>query len=270
MLLVGLLACGFGFADAGFELQWEKNFLTLKAPGLPGGEIKIHYLEAYLRSGSTNQDWLKSMLRHRTTLISADKRRIELRCDVEPGVVVEHLILAGADEVTFKVKAHNPSKKFADVQWAQPCMRVDKFTGRDQSNYFERCFIWTANGPTLLHQTKRSYKALYVPGQVYVPAGVDLADVNPRPISLDRPINNLIGCYSADGKSILATAFSDSQELFQGVAVCIHADFRIGGLPAGATKELVGKLYWMPADLDKLKLRYDRDFPTQPVRKSGN
>jgi hypothetical protein len=48
--------------------------------------------------------------------------------------------------------------------------------------------------------------------------------VNPRPLSLDRPVNNLIGCFSADGKYLLANAWDKPQELFQGVIVCIHND----------------------------------------------
>jgi hypothetical protein len=249
-------------ADAGFALAWEKNWLTLSAPGLPGGTVRIHYLEAYLRSGSTNRDWLKSTIPHRTTVVSATHKRIELLCRVEPAVEVTHVIEAGADEVTFRLTAVNRGAEFADVQWAQPCIRVDRFTGMKQEDYFQRCFVWTENGPTLLHRTKRTDKARYVPGQVYVPKDVPLADVNPRPISPERPVNNLIGCYSADGKTVLATAFDHTQELFQGVGVCIHADFRLGGLKPGETKKLLGKIYWTAADLDKLKARYEKDFPS--------
>jgi hypothetical protein len=189
---------------------------------------------------------------------------------VEPKVVVDHVIEAGTDEVTFRILAKNRSNEFADVQWAQPCMRVDRFTGRTQADYFERCFIITERGPTLLHQTRRTDKALYVPGQVYVPEHINLDDVNPRPISPDRPTSNLIGCFSADGKTILATAFDHVQELFQGVAVCIHADFRIGGLKPGEEKRILGKLYWMPADLKKLARRYAKVFPGLAVPPKKN
>ena len=47
----------------------------------------------------------------------------------------------------------------------------------------------------------------------------------------------------------MATAWEPYQELFQGVIVCLHSDFRIGGLKPGETKAIRGKIYLMPADL---------------------
>ena len=258
----------FALAADGMQIAWDKNFLTVSADGLPGSEIRIQYLEAYLTSGSTNQDWRKSMIRHRTRQVSATPKRIELQCHVDPSVVVDHVISAGKDEVSFAIVAKNTGDEFVDVQWAQPCMRVDKFMGMKQDDYFQRCFIFTDRGLSLLHQTKRTDKAIYVPGQVYVPKGVPLADVNPRPISPDKPVNNLIGCYSKDDKTLLATAFDSTQELFQGVAVCIHADFRIGGLKPKETKTIRGKLYWLPNDVPALLRRYEKDFPSAKPAKN--
>jgi len=71
----------------------------------------------------------------------------------------------------------------------------------------------------------------------------------------------LIGCFSADGKYLLATAFDRIQELFQGVNVCLHSDPRVGGLVAGETKLIHGKLYLLKNDLDGLVSRYRKDFP---------
>ena len=90
--------------------------------------------------------------------------------------------------------------------------------------------------------------ALYTPGQVWCPEGVSRDDVNPRPLSSIVPSNGLIGCVSADGKELLATAWEPYQELFQGVIVCLHSDFRIGGLKPGESKTIRGKIYLMPAD----------------------
>jgi hypothetical protein len=56
-------------------------------------------------------------------------------------------------------------------------------------------------------------------------------------------------------------AWEPYQELFQGVARCLHADFRIGGLAAGETKTARGVLYLVAADSDALVQRYQRDFP---------
>ena len=267
-MLVCLCASVLFSAD-GLTISWDKNYLVVAGQGLPGGDVRIHYLEAYLRSGSTNRDWLKTMIPHRTRKVSATPKRIELQCKVEPTVVVDHVIEAGKDDVAFTITARNTGDEFVDVQWAQPCMRVDKFTGMTQDDYFHRSFIFTAKGCTMLHETKRTDKALYTPGQVYVPAGIPLDDVNPRPISPEKPVNNLIGCYSKDGKTILATAFDQTQELFQGVAVCLHADFRVGGLQPKETKTIRGKLYWLPADIPALLRRYEKDFPSVKAKKSS-
>jgi hypothetical protein len=62
---------------------------------------------------------------------------------------------------------------------------------------------------------------------------------------------------------ILAMAWEPYQELFQGVIGCLHSDFRVAGLKPGETKHIRGKLYIVPADLDALFKRYQRDFPEQ-------
>jgi hypothetical protein len=135
----------------------------------------------------------------------ADGRRVRLECKLDDGVVVEHEIIARADEVEFRITATNSTDKASEVD----------------------------------------------------------SDVNPRPLSDDVPSNGLIGCFSADEKMILAVAFEPYQELFQGVIACIHSDFRIGGLRPGETKKIHGKLYIMPADVDALLKRYEKDFPGQ-------
>ena len=64
-----------------------------------------------------------------------------------------------------------------------------------------------------------------------------------------------------DEKRIYASAWEPYQELFQGVARCLHSDFRIGGLAPGETKKIRGKMYLVSADVDELLARYARDFP---------
>jgi hypothetical protein len=60
---------------------------------------------------------------------------------------------------------------------------------------------------------------------------------------------------------ILATAFEPYQELFQGVAICLHSDFRIGGLKPGESKQIRGKIYILNNDVEELSRRYRKDFP---------
>jgi hypothetical protein len=76
------------------------------------------------------------------------------------------------------------------------------------------------------------------------------------------PSSGLIGCFSADGKQILATAWEPYQELFQGVATCLHSDLRIGGLAPGESKSIRGKLYLVGPDIEALVKRYKADFPS--------
>lgn len=269
-----LPAWGFSFGEeksaGGLTLQWEKNFLTIRGDHLPGKEMSVMYLEAYCRPGSTDRDWKETVIGHKTELVSAseDGKLIKLKCTLNDGVVVNHEIRAGKDEVDFRITAHNPTEKESAAHWAQPCIRVDKFTGRKQSDYLDKSFVFLDGKLTRMPTPEWATKARYVPGQVWAPKGVDRNDVNPRPLSHFVPSNGLIGCYSADERMIFATAFEPYQELFQGVIVCLHADFRIGGLKPGETKKVRGKIYYVPADVDALLKRYRADFPEHFANKS--
>ncbi len=252
-------------AEEGLTIGWTNNFLTVSAPWIPGEFVKINYLEAFCRSGSTHQEWKKSTIPHQTRLLNADAKRQRLRLltTVEPGVEITHEIEASQDEVTFKLEIKNTGDQYVDVQWFQPCIRVDRFTALPQSNYFSRCFIYTERGLTMLDRGQRTEEAWYRGGQVYLPAGVNTNDVNPRPISVERPVNGLIGCFSFDHKYLLASAWSATQELCQGVAVCAHSDPRIGGLQPHESKQLKGKMYLLTNDPDALLKRYQHDFPAK-------
>ena len=210
----------------------------------------MHYLEAFCRSGSTDRDWHETVIPHRTELQSAgtDGDRLTLRSTLSDGVVVQHEITArridaDGDAVEFRLTATNPTDKPSDAQWAQPCIRVDKFTGHGQADYLPFCFIYLDGKQAALPTRPWAEKARYTPGQVYCPIGVSRDDVNPRPLSALVPSNGLIGCYSSDRKQILATAWEPYQELFQGVGVCVHSDFRIGGLKPHETKSIRGMIY---------------------------
>jgi hypothetical protein len=246
--------------------------LRIRGQQIPGGEIEIHYLEAYCRPGSTDRDWKETVIGHRTEQISAspDGKLIKLRDTLKDGVVVDHTITAGSDEVDFRLTAHNPTAAPSLADWAQPCIRVDKFTGttRDDARmlvprYARQCFLFIDGKLTKLPTEPWADKARYTPGQVYCPKGVDRNDVNPRPLSSLVPSSGLTGCFSADGKMIMAVNWEPYQEIFQGVIACMHNDFRVGGLKPGETKKIRGKLYVVPADVPALQKRSERDFPEQ-------
>jgi hypothetical protein len=238
----------------GLTISWEKNFLTIRGEKLPGREMKVNYIEAYCRPGSTDRDWGKTVIGHMTERLSAgsDGKSLELKSTLNDGVTVQHLITAGDDEIDFRLTAHNPTKTESLVHWAQPCIRVGEFTGLDKEKYVTKCFVFLDGELTRMPTPNWATKARYVPGQVWCPKHVNRDDVNPRPLNEQVPSNGLI-----------ATAFEPYQELFQGVAHCIHSDFRIGGLKPGETKRIRGKIYYVSNDVPALLRRYARDFPEQ-------
>jgi hypothetical protein len=254
-----------GLASAGQSptLSWTNNLLTISGPELPGGKLDVWYLEAFCRKGSTDRDWSKTVVPHKTQLLTAQPRRLAFRTMVETNVEVLHEVTAGKDEIDLRFELHNRGTAPVDLEWFQPaCIRVAGFTGLDQTNYTRRSFIFTSRGLTTLDETHRREEALYRGGQVYVPGAIDLKDVNPRPIAGDQPTNGLIGCFSTDGKQLLATASDNTQELFEGVYVCLHSDPRIGGLNPGETKHVHAKIYLLPNDPVLLLKRYEADFKT--------
>jgi hypothetical protein len=253
-------------APSAIRLAWKDDYLSLSSPDIPGGPIKIHYLEAYCRPGSTHRKWQETMIGHKTRLVSADAdgRHLVLECTLTDGVTVRHEIRSTADEVDFRLTATNPTTKPSEAHWAQPCIRVGPFTGGDERTYLPKCFIFQGGRLARMPTADWATEALYTPGQVWRARNLDRNDVNPRPLNPNVPDNGLIGCFSADESRIFAVAFDPWQELFQGVAACIHSDFRIGGLAPGETKRIHGKMYILPNDVPALLERYKKDFPEPP------
>lgn len=252
-------------AIGSITLDWDKNYLKVSAPNIPGGPIRILWWEAFCRKGSTHRRWQETTIPHRTELVSrsADGKTIRLKTHVQPSVEVTELLEAGPGEVRFDITLRNRGKDPVDLEWFEPCIRVDRFTGLTQSNYNARCFIFTEGGIAWLDGLPQTLDALYRGGQVYVPPGIHTNDVNPRPISVVVPANGLMGSISADGQWLMATAWNRTQHLFQGVAVCIHSDPHLGGLGPGEQKRLKGRLYLLPNDPELLVKRYRKDFPAK-------
>lgn len=274
------LGSGAGTAEAAkLRIRWEKNYLTIEGDHLPG-PIQIHYLEAYCRAGSTDRDWRETVIPHQAELVETRQNGdvIVLRDRLRDGVIVRHQITAQDDEIDFQLVAHNPTEQASQAHWAQPCIRVDKFTGTTRNDarevypeYIKKCFLFVDQQLQRLPTQPWALQARYTPGQVYCPLNVARSDVNPRPLSELVPSHGLCGCFSADEKMIMAVAWHPYQEIFQGVIACMHNDFRLGGLQPHETKRIRGKIYLVPADPENLLARFYRDFPEQkpaekPVR----
>lgn len=252
-------------------IGWKDNILSIYHPQIPGGKIDTWYLEAYCRPGSTDRPWNETTISHRTELVSINdlKTEIKLKCTLEDGVRVDHLIRATRTGVSFDLIANNPTGKVSEAHWAQPCIRVGKFTGQgadetdDAYAYIKKSFIFQDKDdiPDFLPTKDWATKARYVPGQVWCPKNVNRDDVNPRPLHPSAPHKNIIGCVSADKKWLMASVWEPYQELFQGVIRCIHSDFRIGGLKPGETKKIRGKMYLLPNDVPALLALHEKEFP---------
>ena len=260
-------------AHTPFTLEWKDHILTIHHPDIPGGKVETWYLEAYCRPGSTDRAWEKTVIGHKTRLVSinADKTLLKLRCTLKDGVIVDHVIKALADGVSFNLVASNKGNQMSAAHWAQPCTRVGLFTGtgagttENKYAYLKKSFIFQDQDdvPDFMPTAGWSVKARYTPGQVWCPKHVPRTDVNPRPLHPKAPHLGLIGCISSDDKWLLALVWEPYQELFQGVIRCLHSDFRIGGLAPGQSKVIRGRIYLMPNDFPDLLARYRRDFPEQ-------
>jgi hypothetical protein len=287
VVVLGCVACCYEAqtAEAGepprdFHLEWQgrdakrhagmNDILTIRGDNLPGGELQIQYLEAYCRDGSRNMEWADTTIGHMTSLVDQDRdgRRLQLMCSLNDGVTVTHLIRAVEDGIDFQLEAFNPTDRPSRAHWAQPCIRVGKFTGAGSDDawsvhpqYIRKCFVFLEGQLARMPTTPWVTESQRTPGQVWVPEGVNRNDVNARPLNDRVPSNGLIGCFSADETALMATAWEPYQELFQGVVACIHSDFRIGGLRPGERKKIHGKIYLMENDVDQLIKHYRRDFP---------
>jgi hypothetical protein len=249
-------------AASGLTVAWTNNLLSVSGPSLPGKRLDILYLEAFCQSNSTHQSWGKTTIPHKTALLSASPTQLTFRTAVSTNVEMLHEVKASQDELEFTFAFKNFGPTPVDLEWFQPaCIRVERFTGLKQSNYITRAFIFTDQGLTPLAQTRRREEAIYRGGQVYVPSGINLSNVNPRPISDTRPVNGLVGCFSEDNRFLLATASDHTHELFEGVFVCLHSDPHVGGLKPGESKSVRSKLYLLTNDVPALLARYQKDFP---------
>ena len=191
LMVASFLSCR---QPGGLNIHWKEDILTISGEHLPGKKMDILYLEAFCKTGSTNRIWEQTTIAHKTELVSADMngKVIKLHTLVQPSIEVLHEIRAGNDEVDFQLELKNNASQAVDVDWFQPCIRVDRFTNRSQENYLARCFIFTDRGLTTLDKTRRTEDALYKGGQTYVPAGINMNDVNPRPISNDQPATQMV------------------------------------------------------------------------------
>src|SRR5688572_33358403 len=104
----GLLGAGLVLvvfqATAGEKLllSWTNNLLTISSAHLPGAKLEVWYLEAFCRPGAARQSWAKTVIPHKTMLVSTTPHLLQFQTTVEPAVEVRHEVRAGEDEVEFR------------------------------------------------------------------------------------------------------------------------------------------------------------------------
>src|SRR5262245_38656903 len=79
--------------DTSLTLERSDHFLVIHGPQIPGGSIRINYLEAYCRAGSTDADWGQhTVIPHTSERVSLSTNRkvLKLRDTLADGVIVEH------------------------------------------------------------------------------------------------------------------------------------------------------------------------------------
>jgi len=83
------------------------------------GPIRIHYLEAYCRPGSTDREWGQTVIKHKAELVSesGDVPVIRLKDTLEDGVIVNHTITASHDEVDFQLAVRTAQ---TSNRWVEP------------------------------------------------------------------------------------------------------------------------------------------------------
>ena len=114
-------------AAEGLRISWTNNLLTLTGPNLPGKTMDIWYLEAFCRKGAHDQDWNKTTIPHKTTLLEAapDGKRLKLRTTIGE-VELLHTLTASADEIDIAYQFINKGAEASAIEWFQPaCIRVD-------------------------------------------------------------------------------------------------------------------------------------------------
>ena len=225
-LVASVIAIAGAAGQQTLTLSFEPGWLVIHGSQIPGAEIRVHYLEAYCRAGSTDADWVEhTVIPHTTELIglSDDKKSLRLRDTISDGVSVDHTITAKDDEIDFQLVAHNPGTQRSEAHWAQPCVRLAAVcgfdpNGNDLDDYLPKCFIFLDGKLARMPTPNWATIARYTPGQVWCPHNIPRTDVNPRPLSSLVTSNGLIGVFSGDEKIIFATAW----EPVSGSALRMH------------------------------------------------
>ena len=185
--------------------------------------------------------------------------------------------------ISMDVEVDGPLERLKGIRFIDGCMQhwnSPAFGRRGAlSEFVERCFVYTMRGPTGLLETARGKHKTPLDSQWNNPGCTqwypNLDVMHPGDIWAfgtcgDRPVHNLIGATSRDGRWLTAMGGRYNLNIGQGWHDCLHTvahtrwyvDEDIGKI------QQKGMLYAMPNDKEKLLTAFLEDFPvdTGPAR----
>ena len=160
-------------------------------------------------------------------------------------------------------------RRESQAHWAQPCIRVDRYAGVKTRARRRRPTCPAASSTSTAGRSRMPTTPWATTARLHARAGLVPRGRQPRrrqppAAELDRPVQRADRLLLGRRQELLATAWEPYQELFQGVIVCLHSDFRIGGLKPGAVQDDPGQdLPDAGRSPGARWRRYRRDFPEQ-------
>jgi len=88
-------------------LNWSNKLLTISGPTLPGGKLEVLYPEAFCHRGSTEREWGKTTLRHKTQLVAAEPNYLRFHTSIEPEVVMLHEVRVVSNGIDLQFTLNN-------------------------------------------------------------------------------------------------------------------------------------------------------------------
>jgi hypothetical protein len=180
-------------------------------------------------------------------------------------------------KISMDILVEGPLEELKKVNIMGPCMQFwhsDRFKRENTLvDFAERCFLYSIRGPVGMMDTGRGPMKDYTPDspennppctQWYVPIRrVHPGDIWAFGASGDRPIYNLVGVGSRDGKWLAAIGCTEAGTLGQGWHDCIHhvpqmqsyLNEHTGIIRHGSM------IYVMANDKNKLLESFRQDFP---------